>query len=404
MMTRGRLLMFCLLPIATVLACTQTEAGPPPAPGSMVVRKGDLVQSFTLSGEIRSRDAQVISVPPLPEWNTTVQWLAEDGSLVAEGDRVVELDNTSFASTIDAQRLAVTQALNELTRFDATSTTQVQERQFEYERRKIDLDKAKVAAAVPQEIVSRREWEDAQLALQRAETEFRKAEELLRSASTGRAAERANLELDLTAARRQLSRSEQAIEALILRAPTEGVFLLRDHPWEGRRFQVGDRVFVGLPIAEMPDPSNLVVEANLWDVDDGRISKGQDVEVVVDAWPERSWKGRVTAVAPVAQEAERQSLRRSFRTIVELDEIDPERMRPGYSVRVTARKTLARDTLLVPRSSVTRSGNEASITTADGRRRNISLGPCNAQECAVTEGIREGERLSRAEVQIAETR
>ena len=36
---------------------------------------------------------------------------------------------------------------------------------------------------------------------------------------------------------------------------------------------------------------------------------------------------------PVAQEDDNQSLRRSFRVVIRLDDSDPERMRPGMSVR-----------------------------------------------------------------------
>lgn len=382
--------------------CSRSDAGGPPRPGELVVRRGELVQSFVLTGEIRSRNSEIIAVPRLPEWQTTIQWLAEDGAIVSEGDRVVELDNTSFASRLDQRQLAVTQAENELARFDASSAAQIEEREFEFERRRIDLEKAKIAAAVPAEIISRREWEEAQLALERGETEFRKAEELLRSAKTGQAADRRNHELNLAEARRELETSEQAIESLVLTAPANGVFLIRDHPWEGRRMQIGDRVFVGLPLAEIPDPSALVVEANLWDVDDGRIAAGDPVEIVVDAWPDTRWTGRVTSIAQVAQETERQSLRRSFTTTIELDEIDSERMRPGYSVRIHVPRVLARDALLVPRSSVQQSEGEGTVTLHDGRRRKVALGPCNAQDCAVTSGVREGEQLGRSEVTDAD--
>ena len=402
-MTRRSIVPLAALPLLLLAGCGETTADAAPAPGSLVVRRGDLVQHFILTGEIKSRQAQVIAVPPLPEWNTTIQWLAEDGSLVSAGDRVVELDNSTFAGTIDQRRLAVTQARNELAQFDAQSATDVAERQFEYERRRIDLDKAKVAAAVPQEIISRREWEDAELALERAQTEFRKAEDLLRSGETGRIAERRNLELNLAAAERELAIAERAIEALSLLAPKDGVFILRDHPWEGRRFQVGDRAFVGLPLAEIPDPSALIVEASLWDVDDGKIAVGEPVEVVVDAWPDRVWKGKVSTIAQVAQEAERQSLRRAFRTQVELDAIDPERMRPGYSVRIRVPRIAARDALLVSRAAVQRRGEETLITLPGGGTRTVTLGPCNAQDCAVVEGVREGERVARAEVIDATT-
>lgn len=400
MMTRGYL-PAALLAVLLASACSESTAGAAAAVDAMSVRRGDLTRTFVLSGELRSENAQVISVPPLPEWNTTIQWLAEDGTLVRTGDRVVELDNTSFASTLDSRRLAVTQALNEITRFDATSQAQLDERVFEFERRKIDLQKARVAATVPKEIISQREWDAAQLALERAETEYRKAEELLKAARTGRAAERRNHELNLEDAQRQLATSERAIDALTLAAPADGIFILREHPWEGRRFQIGDRVFVGLPLAEIPDPAALIVEATLYDVDDGRIAPGQPVELVMDAYPAKSVTGKIASVAPVAQEMDRQGLRRAFRTIIHLDEIDQSMMRPGYSVRVTVPTRVASGALIAPRSAVTHDEDGALLAMADGEMRRVTLGECNAQECTITKGVREGDRVRRAEVRYA---
>lgn len=398
MIARRSIVILALVPLLPfVSGCGESSADAAPAPGSLVVRRGDLVQQFVMTGEIRSRNAQLISVPPLPEWNTTIQWLAEDGSLVKAGERVVELDNSTFAGTLDQRRLAVTQSQNQLAQFDAQAATTLAEAEFDYEKRRIDLQKAKVAAAVPKEIISLREWEDAQLALTRAETEFRKAEDTLRSEQTGRLADRRNHELELAAAIRELETAERAIQALALVAPADGIFILREHPWEGRRFQVGDRAFVGLPLAEIPDPSSLIVEANLWDVDDGKVAVNEPVEVIVDAWPDHVWKGRVTSIAQVAQEAERQSLRRAFRTQIDFDEIDPDRMRPGYSVRVRVPRTVARDVLLASRAAVIRDGDTARLRLENGGTREVTLGPCNAQDCVVVDGAREGERLRRAE-------
>lgn len=399
--TRRTAFYLALASLPLLGGCGGQRADAASSPGSLVVRRGDLVQQFVLTGEIRSRNAQIISVPPLPEWNTTIQWLAEDGSVVKAGDRVVELDNSTFAGTIDERRLAVTQARNQLAQFDAQAATALAEAEFDFERSRINLDKAKVAAAVPQEIISRREWEDAQLALHRAETEYRKAEDTLRSERTGRIAERRNLELNLAEVERELATAERAIEALALTAPADGVFILKEHPWEGRRFQVGDRAFVGLPVAEIPDPGSLTVEANLWDVDDGKVAVGQPVEVIVDAWPDRVWKGRVSSIAQVAQEAERQSLRRTFRTQVDLDQIDSSLMRPGYSVRVRVPRVVATGALLASRGAVRRVGDRVLLTLAGGATREVTLGPCNAQDCVITAGAREGERLARAEVSDA---
>ena len=50
--------------------------------------------------------------------------------------------------------------------------------------------------------------------------------------------------------------AEDAIEALILEAPRDGVILIGDIPWEGRKLQEGDNVWRGFVIMRLPDLSD----------------------------------------------------------------------------------------------------------------------------------------------------
>ena len=60
-----------------------------------------------------------------------------------------------------------------------------------------------------------------------------------------------------------------------LAAPRDGVLVIDDHPWEGRKFYVGDTVQPGMTIMSLPDPAKgMQVLAELSDVDDGRVGVG----------------------------------------------------------------------------------------------------------------------------------
>ena len=93
--------------------------------------------------------------------------------------------------------------------------------------------------------------------------------------------------------------------------------------------------------------------------------------------------GSVAAISAVAQEntTNRQSLRRSFRVTIKLDRLDPVRMRPGLSARVTIRRATLANVLLAPRGA------------AGLAKRDVKLGDCNAFECVVLSGLKEGEQL-----------
>ena len=58
----------------------------------------------------------------------------------------------------------------------------------------------------------------------------------------------------------------------MLNAPRDGIIVIGEHPWEGRKFHVGDTVQPGWTIVSLPDLSaGMEVRAELSDVDDGRV-------------------------------------------------------------------------------------------------------------------------------------
>lgn len=360
------------------------------------VRRGTFARDVVITGELRAARGEELAVPHLPQWQTTIKWIAQDGAETKKGDRVVELDNSTFSSNLDAKRQAVAQAQQELQQKEAEWKADTLDKQLDVERKRADYDKTKLDAAVPKEIVSARDFNDRQIKFKRAEVELAKAIDVFKSQKTSVKADGDNLLLNLRKAQRELDIAERAIEELILRAPRDGIVVVRDHPWEGRRLQEGDSVFIGLALAQFPDMSSLQVEADLADVDDGRIGAGMPATVVLDAYPNMSFPGRVASISAVAQESSRTSLRRAFRVRVALDRLDALRMRPGLSSRVIIHTMAQQNALIVPRASIDFSSAKPRVHLASGKAVDVVLGACNAQECVVKNGLNEGETLGHA--------
>lgn len=358
------------------------------------VRRGTFTRDVVLTGELEAARGQTLAVPPLPNWETSIRWIADDGMIVRSGDPVVELDNSALTSDLDSKRQAAMQAAQELQQRESEWAADLGDKELEVEKKKSDLEKAVLESKVPQELVSSRSFEEKQGALRRAASEHEKAVDSLRARRAAVNAERANLLLTIEATRRDILLAEEAIHALVLRAPRAGTVVIREHPWEGRKMQTGDRVWVGFPIATMPELDSMRVSAVLADVDDGRITRGMPAMITIDGYPNLQFSGRIASISAVAQESRRMSLRRNFSVMVELDRVDTTRMRPGLSARVTVRNEVRPSVLLVPRAAIDFSGAAPRVKTADGALKGVELGACNAQECIVTGGIEEGVRLA----------
>jgi multidrug resistance efflux pump len=373
-----------VIPLLIVVAgCFSGYSTDDPSSRAPRVRRGQFIRELTLTGEIDAARGEMIAVPNLPSWQTSIKWIADDGTEVHRGDRVVELDNSQFTSGLDAKRTAVAQAEQELQQKDAEAEADILQKKLDVETKQADYEKTKLDAAVPKEVVAARDYEDRQIKFKRATVELQKARDVLRSQLRAATSDRANLVLNLEKAKRELETAENAINALILKAPRDGIVVLKDHPWEGRKLKEGDPVFVGLGLVLLPDPTSIRVTAALADVDDRKIAVGMPATVILDAYPATTYTGRIASISAVAQEntTNKQSLRRTFRVAVKLDRIDAARMRPGLSARVIIRRQAIDNALLVPRSELAK------------LKHDVRIGDCNDLDCIVLSGLKEGESL-----------
>ncbi|HYH07201.1 MAG TPA: HlyD family efflux transporter periplasmic adaptor subunit [Thermoanaerobaculia bacterium] len=361
--------------------------------GELRVRRGTFTSEMVLSGELEAARGDFLNVPALPSWQTAIKWIAEEGAAVKAGEPVVELDNTALTSDLDSKRQTLMQNEQELRQREGEWAADLEQKVLDVEKKKAELDKAKLEAAVPKDLLSERSFEEKQGALRRTTVDHEKSLDLLRSRRTAVDAERRNLQLKIEKARREILIAEEAISALVLRAPRDGIVVVRDHPWEGRKLQTGDPVWVGFPIAMLPDLSSLRVKAVLADVDDGKIASGMPATITLDGFPGMPFTGRIAAISAVAQESRRASLRRQFDVLVALDKLDAERMRPGLSARIVVRRDARATTLLAPRAAIDFSGKAPRARMAGGELKEVKVGACNAQDCVVVSGLEEGARL-----------
>jgi HlyD family secretion protein len=118
----------------------------------------------------------------------------------------------------------------------------------------------------------------------------------------------------------------------VLRAPFDGVVA-------DLRTEVGEFITPsppGLPIPpvlELIDPDAIYVSVPMDEVDVGRVRPGQSVRITMDAFPGRSFPGRVTRVAPYVLDVEEQN--RTFEVEAEFDDAAFGKTRlPGTSADV----------------------------------------------------------------------
>jgi multidrug resistance efflux pump len=301
-----------------------------------------------LSGELVAENAVVAVAPVVRIWPLQVRWIAEDGSQVEEGDRIMEFDNAQLASSLEDQHSAIVEAESRLEQVIAQSASNESAARLEVERQRAAVAKAHLEADLPEGLTSAKELASRRKSLEEAKLQLARAQTTLEARRQGGAASVDAARLAVDGARRDLANTEASLEKLVLRAPRSGVLVLSDLD-EDRAVREGDQVWPGQTVARIPDLGSLIVVADLYDVDEGTVVPGLAVRASLDAFPAEVLEGTVRRVEQIAQTLNSTSDRRAFKVLIDVQGLDSDRMRHGMSVKVEVLSPPSAEVLLVPR-------------------------------------------------------
>jgi multidrug efflux pump subunit AcrA (membrane-fusion protein) len=212
------------------------------------VRQADLGDRVLVTGSLQATNSAELRVPRTSSWELPIRWMAEDGAAIAKDARALEFDTSTFMKNLAERRLQYLDAVIVFRSFENLSALELAGKDFELETHRILLAKAKIQANVPADLLAARTAQERQLELKRAEAMVAKAEKELVSARAASSLERKVKQIELDKARSTIEDAEKAITELTLLAPRDGTVVIGEHPWMGRKFQIGDSVQPGWSI------------------------------------------------------------------------------------------------------------------------------------------------------------
>lgn len=375
--------------------------------GEAVVERGTLVRPLLLTGEIRTADSVELLAPMANMWPIPVRSILEDGTEVEEGDVIAEFDSANLLGQLESSEQRLVQTRSELEAARAKAKIDVGDAEFAVAEAQSALDQARLDASIPDDLRSEREAQQSKLGLRRAELELETAKAKLASQRDTSSAEIGVAEVEVQKAAAEVRRNRSYTEVVVVRAPQDGVVEIAFNDDEGRPYRAGDNVEPGRVIARFPDYRTLQVEGFLFDVDQGALDTGAESRVVLDAYPDRQFRGRVEFVQELAQQPNFRSSRRAFRVVIRLEESDANIMRSGMSARALVPSVVgdqADPPLLLARAALDLSPSLIGTIDRDDLGRvqarargpngwvDLEVGRCSEATCVVV-GPAEGERF-----------
>lgn len=205
-------------------------------------------------------------------------------------------------------------------------------------------------------------------------------------------------ETHVSEARSRVAAVEAGIAAAVVRAQASGIVMYRDGYFgaERRKPLVGDQVAVNQPLLAVPDPSRLVTEIRVREVDVRKIAVGEKVHVRPDAFPDLDASGAVVSIGALALEDPLRVGARFFPVTVSLDRAD-SRLVPGLTVRVELPTISLPRVLIVPAAAVAETPDGTAYCVVAGRgsptHRNVTVLAETEKEAAIRGPIAVGERV-----------
>jgi cobalt-zinc-cadmium efflux system membrane fusion protein len=180
---------------------------------------------------------------------------------------------------------------------------------------------------------------------------------------------------------KEIAQSHKISPAMTLHSPIDGKVVTC-------AAVVGAMVDQSKEILTIVDPKLLWVDAEIYEKDLAKAKIGQEVEVVVPAFPTQRFTGKVSYIADTVNE--------ETRTITVRTEVDnrDERLKPGRFADVSLFFARNGPVLAVPLSAILEDGNEqiVFVREKDGfARREIETGAVSGSYRQVVKGLREGE-------------
>jgi len=360
------------------------------------VTRGVFRREVTALGTLQAARATPITCPAEVGRPQKIAVLAADGTSVRAGEVVVEFDTTEAQAELSDGSADRTTADNKIVQSRAKGEEAEQHLELDLDLARAKLDRAEDVAPTDEGIFSRHEVIES--AVDR-ELLARQKEIDQANLDATRRLDQAQIalgQIERSKADIRIRQATMSLSALEVRAPHDGIFML-ERRGQGSTLAVGQQVWPGQKIGEIPDLTVLEARVQVLEADAAGLKPGCKARVTIDGKPGHTYPGTVRRVGSVSEPVYRQSPVKYFETVIALDHTDPAVMRPGQ--RVHARLVLEeqKNVLSIPRGALfEREGQRIVYRLAGGRflPTPVTIGRASVARIVVTDGVQEGDRIA----------
>ena len=285
----------------------------------------DIIVSTT--GELEAENSEDIMGPDfrqsrsLRAMDIKITDMVPEGTEVKQGDYIATLDRTQFDNSLKDEREKLIQAEDnlEVKMLDTAVTLSglrdnIKNLRYSVEEAQITLQESKYEP--PTTI------RQAEIALDRAQ---RSLDQTIKT--YGLKVEQAKTEMrtirkNLSDQQQRVNDFETILAKFVITAPSDGMVIYKRDRMNNKR-KIGSSISPwDNVVATLPDMSTMISKTYVNEIDVSKVKPGQKVELMVDAFPEKSYTGSVISVANIGEQLPNTDAK-VFEVQIKVDGTDP---------------------------------------------------------------------------------
>jgi HlyD family secretion protein len=380
-----------------------------PRPGSgaagdvpvLRVAPEDFERQVPAQGNLQAVTATPVSVPLGVPGPFRIGWVAPDGSRVKQGDVVIRFDSSAIEKQLVDAGDDLKQNRLAMEKKEIEGSSELRKLEKDAAMARLELADAKQFQKKDALIFSRADIIESEIDQGLAEQREGHAQATRKTRQKLSGTEEALLQIKIRQADAKINQARAALQALTVTAPHDGVLILKRN-WRGEATRVGDSVWNGQPLAEIPDLSRMEAEVYVLEADAGGLTPGRLAKVTVESAPGVTWPAKIARVDALAKPRILGSPVQYFAVTLALARTDPRVMKPGQRVQATLFLEQRRAALLVPRQALFDREGRTVVYRRDPRSRGgngfvpveVKLGPSSLGRVVVDSGLRGGDVLA----------
>ena len=368
---KNRTLLIIILIAAAIGAyffLTNTEASDTNKVITTEVKKGPFNIYVNATGELKAKRSVKVRGPQgmrsVGIYQTTISNMIPEGTVVKKGDFVASLDKTELASKMSDVQTEIDKVQTQLAQAQIDTAIDMKEirdqianLEFSMQQEKLEIEKNRFE---PQMII-----EESKLKLEKSERDYTQLQDKLKLKKIQSEAKIEEIDANLRQQTNKMQQLSAISSEFTVMAPEDGM-LIYAQDWNGKKVP-GSQINAWEPtVAELPDLSEFISVIYVNEVDVSKVKKGQAVEIKVDAFPEKLFKGLVSDVANIGQQLRNQDAK-VFEVTVQVNEADSV-LRPAMTTSNEVLVYAYEDVLSVPLEAYQKNDSIEFLVLREGNK------------------------------------